>query len=344
MPVRVYDYQNSKTPLMLGLAENVLEKEVPGNYFLDTDWLKGPSILITLREKESEERLADQVKQYVEHYKNENSVDPVVIETIKRKYEKEQKRLIDLELRTAENIEMKDDGVVEIGEGKSGVYNSEYHRQLFHRFRFLSQPVNNKLLKEISDMNEKERTKLFTEMFLYIATLFNGNITQGYISYLSHVMGFFSRLKLEGHDENVKERFDDLYNKLFKEEVINYTQETKSALSEWKEVWKTISDDMRADFKKEKFIDDKNLDLNIQYQMFKKHISKMDNPFHNLLLEKGDLEALMMSDEMIIYRNIINLFYITLPFFEQGMLKKHFYGYCAIKHVEENYSNLLMKI
>ncbi|NGZ75307.1 hypothetical protein [Saccharibacillus alkalitolerans] len=344
MPIRIYDYEGSKLPLMLKLAEEVLEVQVPGSYYLDTDWLNGPNILVTLEKAEDEGRLLGPLERCTADYKQERPLDFETVERVKAKYRKEQRRLSDLELRSGADAVMREDGEVRLGEGKTGVYNSEYHLELFRRYRCLLQPVHNKMLAGLGELDEPRRIRMFTDMFLHIATLYNGDAAQGYISYLSHVLGFFSRLKLEGHMENVQERFERLYLNVFAEESDGGREKDGAALDEWKRAWADIDRDMRLSFAKELFEEEDHMDLGEQYRRFERYIAGMDNPFHKRLLERGDLEEMMMSDDMLIYRNLINLFYMTLPLFEQGMAQKHVYGYCAIRRIEESRTGLLMKI
>ncbi len=344
MPIRIYDYEASKIPFMLKLTTEVLDREVGGSYYLDTDWLHGPSILITAESSEDEVRLLDSLTACTLDYKKEHPLRLEQIEAVQFKYLKEQRRLGDLELRTDTDGRMREDGEIEQGEGKTGVYNSDYHRKLFHEFRCRLQNANNLLLAEISMIDEKSRIRVFTDMFLHIATLYNGDAASGYISYLSHVLGFFSRLRLEGHPENVQERFERLYLSVFAEKQPPPGASLQASLNLWKEAWNDVAAEMRQGFDKTRFKQDDHLELYDQHRRFEQYIAGMDNPFHRRLLDRDDLEELMMSDEMLVYRNVINLFYMTLPMFEQGMAQKHVYGYCAIRCIESSRTGLLMTI
>ena len=47
-----------------------------------------------------------------------------------------------------------------------------------------------------------------------------------------------------------------------------------------------------------------------QFKSFKEYISKMDNTYHVSLLSMDNLESLMLSPEMLAYRDVINLMYV----------------------------------
>src|SRR5699024_10986119 len=52
-----------------------------------------------------------------------------------------------------------------------------------------------------------------------------------------------------------------------------------------------------------------------------------------------------LSKKMLVFRDIVNLFYLSLPLFEQSMVKKQFYAYSTVKYYEDYFNgNVLYKI
>lgn len=343
MSIKIFDYSSSKLQLMNKIDKLILEQNIL-DYYFDTDWLNGPSIVINFRSIESEMDIFKKIQEIVSEYKRNNPLSNTEILRKMKKYEKEQKRLTDLELRNTKEVEMKEDGTVLIeNKTKSGIYNSPFHENRFLEYRYQLQPIHSKIQKLLPTMDEKKIMHFFIEQFKYISLFFNGEIKDGYISYVSHVIGFFSRLKLENKNYDLKGYFDSLYSNLYKETLI-FTLEESLVLEEWKKRWAEVNLQMIMDIPFYKESDTKYLNLEDQYEHFINNISELNSPFHNLLLRKDNLKEFILSDQMLHYRNVVNLFYVTLPLFEQNMLKKHFYGYCVIKDVQKDYEDLLIRI
>ncbi|MBC1492758.1 hypothetical protein HCI99_13115 [Listeria booriae] len=343
MTIRIYDYSKSKVPLMNYLNDEILN-HIHVKYYLDTDWFRGPNILIQLANESKEKELCHQITKKVERFKRYNPIPTELIHKKMQFYMREQQRLIDLELRKHEGIlNMENDGKIVIMGRKTGIYNSSYHKTILDQNKYFLQEIHNKILKIIPDMCEEELISFFVEQFKYIALLYNGKYEEGYISFLSHVVGFFSRAKKEGGNILYKEKFETMYTRHYKGASI-LSNQTLSILDEWKNIWAQISDNLRINLKEMVEEDTRYINLDEQYNTFVENISKIESPFHDRLLEKTNVKEFMMSEQMLHYRNIINLFYSTLPLFEQSMLYKHFYGFCVIKDVQNKCDNLLMEI
>lgn len=343
LTIRIYDYSKSKIPLMNYLNNEILNV-LQNNYYLDTDWLGGPNILIQLEDESKERELCHQIKKSIEHFKNDN---PIPIELINKKkhfYKHEQQRLIDLELRDhVGNMNLEEDGTVIIKNRKTGIYNSSYHKFVLDQNKYYLQKIQNKILKIIPDMCEEELISFFVEQFKHIAIFYNGKYEEGYISFLSHVVGFFSRAKYEGKNVPYKDKFETMYTNHYKGTSI-LSNKSLSVLGEWKNAWVQVSDNLRSNLNEMVEEDSQYMNLDEQHNIFVENVSKIESPFHDRLLEKNNVKEFMMSQQMLHYRNVINLFYSTLPLFEQSMLYKHFYGFCVIKDVQNKYNNLLLEV
>lgn len=343
MAIKIYDYSPSKLPLMNKINELVFEQNRI-DYFFETDWMNGPSIVIRTRNLDKEMLIFKKVQDVVTEYKKNNPLSIAEISQKKEKYKNEQNRLIDLELRDSKKVEMREDGTVLLENNmKSGVYNTQFHESSFQEYRYRLQSVHNEILKLLPAMDEKKIMLFFIEQFKHISLFFNGEMKDGYISYVSHVIGFFSRLKLEKKNHDYQKNFDVLYSELYREKI-DFTSDESAVLREWKKCWDEVNYQMKNELPFYKKSESKYLNLEDQYQHFIDNIGPLNNPFHNLLLKKDNLKEFILSDQMLHYRNVVNLFYLTLPLFEQSMLKKHFYGYCVIKEVQNNYEDLLIRI
>lgn len=343
MTIRVYDYSKSKIPLMNYLNREILNG-IQTDYYLDTDWYGGPNLVIQLKDESKENNLSSQLKSILYQFKKEN---PTPLDTIQKKkhlYLSEQHRLADLELREYRTNELlEEEGSIIIIDGKTGIYNSHYHKTILDKNKYFLQKIHNKILNIIPDMNEEEKISFFVEQFKYIALLYNGKYEEGYISFLSHVVGFFSRAKYEKTDISYKDKFETMYESHYKGKAI-LTENSLCVLEEWKYHWMQVADNLKSNLTDIVTQEDRFISLDEQYDAFVSNVSKIDSPFHDLLLKKSNIKEFMMSQQMLNFRNIINLFYSTLPLFEQSMLKKHFYGFCVIKDIQDKYDNLLLEV
>lgn len=156
MSIKIFDYSSSKLQLMNKIDKLILEQNIL-DYYFDTDWLNGPSIVINFRSIESEMDIFKKIQEIVSEYKRNNPLSNTEILRKMKKYEKEQKRLTDLELRNTKEVEMKEDGTVLIeNKTKSGIYNSPFHENRFLEYRYQLQPIHSKIQKLLPTMDEKK--------------------------------------------------------------------------------------------------------------------------------------------------------------------------------------------
>lgn len=342
MAISIFNYEKSKIQFVIELAEKCLDEQYMGTYYLDSDWENGPQTMIVFHDPENETEAIGIVKNFVHAYKQRNALEPQLIELQKQKYYKNQERLKLLEMRDESPINMADDGEIRITPNKKNVYNSKYHREMFHRYRAELQPIYLKLGKTFLQAETLEQASMFIMMYLHIASLYEGGITRGYLTFVSHVEGFFSRLRLEGFTIDMRSDFEGKWLALSENGKVIVSDKMEAVLDEWKSKWLQIANDMKANYSYEEFDDRKMLGLDEQFDAFYSAISQMDNRFHNRLKNRKELKDFILSDNMIIYRNIINLFYLILPLFEQSMIMKQFYCFCTVKYIEENYPKELL--
>lgn len=339
--IRIYDYSNSKLPLLNSIEED-LYKLVKKEHYSTMDWVGGPNIKLVFDEN-IEESIKKQVETTVRAFKEKNMISEEDIFKKKLKYSHTATNLEQLESREHESKSIVDDGVVVFeNEMMGGRYNSNFHYNKFKKYRFMLQKSHEQISRYLEVSSNIDKYILFIQMFFHIASLYDEGLLRGYLSYVSHVQGFFSKLRDRNYE--LEDKFEQNYLKL-ESEIERafdanrfYDQELKS----WKETWNYISIDMKNHFSKLDYREEGFIDLDNQYQMFVDNASKLTNNFHKKLMKKEHLSDLMNSEKMIIYRNLVNLFYLGLPGFEQGMVEKQFYCYCVSRYIENHYDEKLL--
>lgn len=343
MPVSIFNYAESKIPLMNYLVENYLEQHYRNKYYLDNDWEGGPNTLIVFSDPADEQQAVKEITSLVEQYKQHQPVESGRIAELQRKYEKNQRVLKQLELRgsDSEHVIMRKDGAVEIRSRKNNVFNSDYHQQMFEKYRLRLNGVYIKLMSAYGNLDSFHSSHMFIGMFYFLTSLYSEGKSRGYLSFLSHVEGFFSRLRLEGYDIDMKSKFEQRRSHLMKDGRIIIHEDVYEVMEEWKSEWHLIAKEMNMNFDLSNYNDDQKLELDDQYDMFVQNISPLDNSFHSTIVHDEQLKEFVFSKQMLVFRDIINLFYLSLPIFEQSMVKKQFYAYCTVKQVEvEEHGNL----
>lgn len=336
MPIAIYNYESSKIPLLLTLTDSYLERDSSGEYYLDNDWENGPHSLIVFRDPDMEQAAVEPLQKLVHAYRARNPLSQVDIERKAQQYERHQTVLKQLELREQPDVSMRPDATVELRGRKSHAFNSAYHQQTFEHYRCQLNPIYLELMRKYTELDSYHRSHMFVSMYLHITTLYaDGGM--GYLSFLSHVEGFFSRLRHEGYHVDIKKEFEKRRDLLFgdtPEPVI--AESIMPAMSAWKQTWSRIAEEMHDSFDYSHYEDAEMLGLEEQFGIFMDSITPLDNEFHQTIVNNGGMKDLILSREMLVYRDIINLFYLALPLFEQSMVKKQFYAYCAVKYVQEH--------
>lgn len=336
MPISIYNYNETKIPFLIDL-DRFLESELENKqYYYDNDWQNGPNSMLVMENDEDEILLFEKVKAFSKNHQKLYPTNEKQITEKKEKYQKVQKTLRLLELREAINTKhLSDQNEVVLRNKKEGVYNSDFHEKMFFNYRCQLNKVNIKFLPYYLEMNNFQRNKLFLDMFKYISTLFKHGAEFGYLSFLSHSQGFFSRMKNETNILNMREKFEKMRLIVFEETISEIPEQVEMILTEWKELWKTISNEMNVNFNKSNYDAGSRLTLSDQLNILESNISNLGNSFHKSLQDFHDETDFLNKEEVIIYRDIVNLFYLTLPLFEQSMIKKQFFAYSTVRYYEE---------
>lgn len=348
MPISIYNYENSKIPLILEMILHTSLGNEKHHYYIDSDWQYGPNTLIVFRNPLDEERIIDELRDWVNHYIINHSPSEEAIVQKKTQYLRSQKTLSEVEMREGIDVDfMYDHGKVIQRPKKHGIYNSEHHRNVFDAYRFELNDLHLKILAEVESMNAKEKAHFFLYMFIHIATLFEDGPSRGYLTFLSHAQGFLSNIEARGLNSNIQHTFEERRRALFADNAICIKEGLDELMVEWKMVWTRIAKEMHKNFDYRNYEGEEGIDLKPQLELLKSRLSKISNPFHDNLLKMGDeeLERFILSKKMLVFRDIVNLFYLSLPLFEQSMVKKQFYAYSTVKYYEDYFNgNVLYKI
>lgn len=345
MPISIYNYEKSKIPLILDMVQNTSLRKMQKNYYIDSDWQYGPNTLIVFRNDSDKQLILDELKEFIPQYTSENIVPEGHIAQKKVQYKKSQKVLSEVEMRDGIYAGfLYDHGFVCSRPKKYGIYNSHYHREAFDNYRYELNDLYLRFLPEYENMSEKERAHLFLHMFIFITTLFEDGPTRGYLTFLSHAQGFLSNIEARGLNSNIQATFEERRIALFKDNKIIVKDDLKVLVDEWETKWKRIAKEMNEKFAYSNYEGDGGIDLKPQLELLKKSLSTLRNKFHGNLLKMNEtkLEEFILSKKMLVFRDIVNLFYLMLPLFEQSMVKKQFYAYSTVKYFEEYFNDKLL--
>ncbi|QKY71287.1 hypothetical protein [Lentibacillus sp. CBA3610] len=336
LPISIYNYEKTKLNLLLDLVKNSSIKNGFNEFYFDSDWENGPNIFIVYKDSYREYQKIPELKECVDNYLDFNKLDPRYIKKEQIKYLKQQQRLAKLEGRSGiKDSSIRNHGEVIIRNPKSGVYNSEYHLTKFSHYRRKLNPLLINILEDFVEMDSHEKAHLFLYKFRFIATLFEDGPANGCLSFLSQAQGFLSSVENWGYKTNFINQFEEKRKSIFKDNEIVVNPYVKNKLLEWELAWKEIAADMNENFSLDNYKDDSMISIEEQLSRLKTTISPLKNKFHGDLKRMEDLEGFITSKKMMVYRDIVNLFYLSLPLFEQSVINKQFYAYSAVKYYEE---------
>ena len=339
MPISIYNYEKVKIPLILEITKNTTLKNLKDSYYLDNDWQHGPNTMIVFRNGSEEKYLLDELKDFVQEYTDRNPINKDFLRQRQELYREKQKTLVEVEYRDNVDADLLfEHGQVHVRPKKSGIYNSKKHRNIFDHYRIRLNGIYLEILEKFKDLSVKEKAHLFLYQFRFIATLYEEGPKNGHLTFLSHAQGFLSNIEVRGLNSNIKESFEKKRSELFTNNDIILRDDLKDIMLEWEANWTSIAEEMNENFRKENYDDpEEGVGLKPQLELLKREIAPLNNDFHSDLLsldETGELEKFIHSKKMLIFRDIVNLFYLSLPLFEQSMAEKQFYAYSVVKYYE----------
>ncbi len=337
MPVSLYDYSNSKLETILEMNEII--SSISNRYYIDLDWMYGPNIMVVCEEENEEKLVMNVLKDLSNKYKKIEG-DYTFKE---RLYFNEQKRLSDLELRKLDKIQVHKHGTLITRPEKTSIFNSNFQKKEFRAIRFELNSLYTEILSYFRELNlPSAKLVYFITLFKRTSEIFYLGEEFGYLSFLSHIMGFFSNISNDFNRKKVLENFEKIYfdykNRNYTVEYELISEKVDMVIDCFKKFYlKMIEYYNTINIRDSKIEESSYLSYQKQFNLFKEYISKLDNSYHLSLLSMDNLDSLMLSPEMLAFRDVINLMYVSLPLFEQSMLKKHLFCYMVVKEFEHNH-------
>lgn len=329
--VKIYFYSEKKDEFLLKYLIPFLQDNFK-EYFIDRDWYGGPNFTITMRDQDK--RLKTEIMKLITQISEQYKIDEKLLEDEKNKYFSASKDLAVLEKRTSvDRIYNHLEVIADKLDMKSVMdkYNSLNQYEMYVNSRFQMQEAYNGILEELN-LNKENRLAILVDLFIYISSLFEGGLSKGYLSYVSHVQGFFALFRKKG--KRLDDKFENIYQQ-FKDRINGINNENIN-INSWKSEWQKVRKLYYENFDFNKYKEDGFYNLDSQYDNLKKNMEYLkDSEFHNLLLE-NKLKELYFNKHMIIFRNVINTFYKSLPFIGVSFIEKHLCGYMAYRYVEDN--------
>lgn len=350
MPISIYNYAESKIPLILEMTSNTTLRNLQGSYYLDNDWQHGPNTLVVFRNGSEERFLVDEIKEFVRDYINRNPINHEYLRQKQQLYREKQRTLVELEYRDNVDINLlHEHGHVLSRPRKSGIYNSKQHRKTFDKYRCDLNDIYLKILEKYHELSIVERAHLFLHQFRFIASLYEDGPKNGHLTFLSHAQGFLSNIEARGLNSNIKINFEKKRTQLFHNNEIILRDDIIELMQEWEARWTNIAMEMNDRFSIDNYDDpEEGVGLKPQLELLKRELAPLNNEFHTDLLsldETGELEQFLHSKKMLVFRDIVNLFYLSLPLFEQSMAEKQFYAYSVVKYYDDYFNGeVLYKI
>lgn len=332
MLIRIYNHAKCRDTMTSALVKDVLEKYYSNRYFLKNEWFNGPSTSIVI-DGFNEYPHLQLTKEWVKQYKKAHPISKDNIIDIHNPLE-----IMQHKLNVSNDVEMKEDGHIEVVERGKGSYHTRHHLNTFDRFRFQLQPIYNEITKVLPTLTIKEKNQLFLDMFVTIANLYNGCIEYGYTSFKVKIDQFFLLSGKKGSNHNIEENFENSRTILFESEQITLPRHAEQLLVKWREEWLTIKYQMSLNFDKNEFFDGATLlELENQFLKVMNELKKKNAYAPCITPEK--VQNFTSSTKALVFNNLISLLYLSFPFFENNSIKLHFYTYCTVRLIEESYNN-----
>lgn len=320
----IYNYDSSLEQSLLLLIDEMWE----GNqYFVSKSWEGGPHIQLITKNKILNSEYID-LKKRVCHLIEEKPLDKSYIEKVKKKYNQSFQLISNLENKKNERV-IRDHGEME-------VYPFLFH---FHNERITNLYVNERfrhyqLLLDTRKYIETQNVsveELFPLIFSRISDIYHKeNNNKGYLSFVSHVQGFFE-LSEKQKKPYTEKSFETLY--LDKEPGFEVTEKVHSQLiNRWVKYFSEFYG--RCLSQMDEVLDNNyKVELNRTIEELEKNF---ENVFHRNFVRYSKSNNFMENPEATAYRFTVNLLYLILPYFNISALKKQKYIYMAYRVVEKN--------
>lgn len=320
----IYNFVKSfDKEILYGIIDLMKGKD---KYFLSRNWEGGPHVQLILSDNFTNKEI-DTISQKLRIILSDKTISKELEESIKEKYEESSKILFKLENKK-EKREMRNHGYVEVRDCEFYYHNNAI-TSLFVKKRFELQGLITKTFLVVKRDNI-DISHLFPVIFSKISDVYNiDGVNKGYFSFISHVHGFFELSSKQNKDINEK-KFEEIYvNNL--ESIKANTIKYNKLVEDWYESFNSIYNHIQLNL---------NNILDEEYKSnLKETVSELEigfkNDFHNNFVKFSKNTEFMENDKVTAYRFLVNLLYLTLPFFGISAYKKQQYIYMAYRIIEE---------
>lgn len=320
----IYNYDSTLEQSLLSLIDDML-KGTP--YFVSKGWEGGPHIQLITKNKILDfeyTALENRVGRLIE----ENPLDKSYIEKVKKKYHQSFQLISNLESKKNERV------IREHGEIDIFPYSFHFHNEritslyVAERFRHYQLLLDTRKYLETQKVSVEE---LFPLIFSRVSDIYHEeNNNKGYLSFVSHVQGFFE-LSAKQKKPYTEKSFEALY--LEKQTGFKDSKQAHSQLiNRWFEYFSEFYGCCLSQMD-ELIDDDYKAELARTIEELEKNF---ENDFHRNFVGYSKRNNFMENPEATAYRFTVNLLYLILPYFNISALKKQKYIYMAYREVEKN--------
>ncbi|RLL42879.1 hypothetical protein D8M04_15130 [Oceanobacillus piezotolerans] len=307
-----------------------LKKELQSltRYYLTRSWEGGPHIKVVL-DNETDIYQIEKISKSLQIWMTNIPINPMAEEEIITKYKKHASVLSKLEDKE-EVSTMEKHGTVRVVDDPFFYHNREI-THLFHEIRFDLQDLLSELYFYLID-NKIPIQAAYPILFHYVSETYKvDGMNKGYFSFISHVHGFFELAEKQQLSYN-EESFEQYYqnNKTY---IDTFAKEHAAFVHKWSEKWKDIFQVIQV---KVDDVTDQSYIERIRRE-FTSIQSNFNNDFHHRFTKYADDERFVYDQSATVYRFLINLLYMSLPFLRISALKKQQFIYMAYRYTEETY-------
>jgi len=325
--IRIYNFDKSKdTDVIYSLTKYARDVK---EFYISRSWELGPHIVITFGETTSLETIED-IKQKLEQDVRMIHVSEVEQGKIRQQYMKSVEAMAALEKKDVHDG-FNHHGTVVVVDNAFHYYNTQL-TNLIHQMRFELQPLLTDVYWEIHGNANFPMEALSPVLFHGVSESYKKDQqNKGYFSFISHVHGFFELSKKQSLSFS-EEQFEQLFQKNLPA-MERATREKAELIEVWTASWKKLFDDYKSLINGQI---DEAYKTNI-VSSFSDLEEGFTNDFHKRFVEYAKSTDFVNDQDATIYRFVINVLYLSLPFLKISALKKQLFIYMSYRYTEESY-------
>ncbi|MGE7984979.1 hypothetical protein [Lysinibacillus fusiformis] len=318
----IYNYDSSLEQSLLLLIDELWDEH---QYFVSKGWEGGPHIQLITKNKISQAEY-DALKKRVNQLIEEQPLDKSYIDQVKKKYEQSSRLLSNLENKKNERA-IREHGEMDVYPYYLPVHNERLtNLYMNERFRHYPLLLDTRKYVEAQNISVEE---LFPLIFSRISDVYHEtNNNKGYLSFVSHVQGFFE-LSAKQEKPYTEKLFETFY--LEKQSGFEVAEKAHSPIiNRWFNYFTEFYGCCLSQV--DELLDEHyKAELTHTIEELEKNFK---NDFHRNFVAYSKENNFMENPEATAYRFTVNLLYLLLPYFNISALKKQKYIYMAYRIVE----------